>query len=61
MRHDAAWKRAAVRELLAEMARHFTVVTLREHAGAVAARPGVPTLPASRLDGRRPAPAREAA
>ena len=54
MRRDAAWKRAAVRELLAELARHFTVVTLREHAGAVAARPGVSALPASRLDGRRP-------
>lgn len=61
MRRDAAWKRAAVRELLAETVRHFTVVTLREHAEAVAARPGARTLPASRLDGRRTAPAREAA
>ncbi len=61
MRRPSAWKRAAVSELLAELARRFTVVTLREHADAVAARPGVRTLPATRLDGRRRAPVVEAA
>ena len=51
MRCTAAWKAAAVAELLAALARHHTVVTLAEHAEAVAARPGVALVAAARLDG----------
>jgi hypothetical protein len=60
MRRPAAWKAAAVAELLAAVGRHHRVVTLAEHAEAVAARPGVALVPAARLDARDAAAAEAA-
>jgi hypothetical protein len=60
MRRPAAWKAAAGAELLAAVGRHHRVVTLAEHAEAVAARPGVALVPATRLDERNAAAAEAA-
>jgi hypothetical protein len=61
MRRSLAWKREAFRDLLGELSRWFSVVTLREHAAAAGARPDLRTLAAARLDRRaaavRPEPA----